>query len=133
MHIFKLSARVGWGNEIHIKTPKGTYAGSGRCLTESNGIIYRKPSVEEVVKGAKASGHCSTPYVSNGDLLIYETDKGEEFRLVFKNVKYCNDPRDMFFADLVLFKEKISFVEKVKSLFNRKKLRVSNKPIIVKN
>ncbi len=37
MNILRLDNRVGWGNEIHIITTAGTYAGSGRGLLKEGG------------------------------------------------------------------------------------------------
>lgn len=121
MNVLRLDNRVGWGNEIHIRTTKGTYAGSGRCLPEEGGIIYKKPELEELKTKVKVNGHCSNPYVKNGDILIYESNCGQEIRFKFRNVNYSRDPHDMFFGDLkYIYPGKKTLIDKVKEWFSRK-------------
>jgi hypothetical protein len=108
MNTFHLKDRVGFGREINIETSYGTYSGSGRCLLGQypNNIIQKKPSKSELENQPRATGFCSRPHVRNGDVLICDNDTNEEIILEFKNVRYLSDPNDMFFADLVLYKEK---------------------------
>lgn len=77
MNVLRLDNRVGWGNEIHIRTAEGIYAGSGRCLLEKGGIVNKKPDLAELKKKVSVNGHCSNPYVKNGDILIYESNCGK--------------------------------------------------------
>lgn len=39
----------------------------------------------------------------DGDKLIYETESGKYAVGYIVNVRYCDDPRDMFFADVIPF------------------------------
>lgn len=122
MREFNLKNRIGWGNEIHLETQVGKYAGSGRCLLNEGGIVYKLPTIEELRRGKlRASGHCSSPYVKVGDYLVYESDAGEEIKLKFNKVRYCHDPHDLFFADLLYFpasKASNLFLETIKTIKN---------------
>jgi hypothetical protein len=76
--IYKLEELRGWGNSIHLDR------------ADDNGKIT-------------AHGWISRPYVNKGDFLTYKHFDGSEVKLKFTKVKYCNDPRDMFFAELKQF------------------------------
>jgi len=122
MYIFHLKSRVGWGNEINIRTKIGTYAGSGRCCLNNSpfGIVHRKPTIEELLKDVTVSGFSRHPYVQNGDILKYELDNGEEISFKFKNIRYQSDPSDMFFGDLKLIQKKVSIISRIKNIFKSK-------------
>lgn len=116
MKTFRLKNTVGWGNEIHIETANGTYAGSGRCITKNDGIQYLKPSFDELKKDVNTSGFCSNPKIKNGDILIYETDQDVEVKFKFRSIEYYEDPKDMFKGKLKLVNDnETSFINKILS------------------
>ena len=119
MNHFKLTNRVGWGNEIHIETKKATYAGSGRGYSSGEGIKHRKPTLDEFLEQGyptkvKVTGHCSTPYVCNGDIIEYEFsdflwnpqisdhDPARSFKLKIVSLRRAQNVHDMFFAEAIL-------------------------------
>jgi len=134
MNHFRLKNRVGWGNEIHIKTGVRTYAGSGRGFDHCDyRIRYVKPDPSEFFengwpKEVDLDGHCSRPYVQVGDIVEYEFEKPclpiderlitNGFKLRVTKIEYCLDPHDMFFGKALII-EMLGDSVKQKTLRNR--------------
>lgn len=56
---------------------------------------YQTDSEKQHVVGWK------TPRPVVGDILIADMESGKTGVWVFQKIEYCNDPRDMFFADVL--------------------------------
>lgn len=72
---FKLWEHDSWGDKISIR--KIYDNGSFQIV----GWLYDRPI--------------------QGDWLIYEVQSGKYAKGIIHNIKYCQDPRDMFFADVL--------------------------------
>ena len=110
--------RIYWGNSIEIKIGHDTYYGNGTCYIWNEGYKYKYPTINQLKKNVKVSGHCSNPFIKNGDILVYKTDSGDEILLRFSCVCYYKDPGDMFYGNLkYLDPHRKTIFDRIKSFF----------------
>lgn len=57
--------------------------------------------------------HCSTPYVKEGDYLLFYNKAGGATRLKLAFVKNCRYPHDVFFAEDEMINKKSNWLYKL--------------------